>query len=76
MVLLAYEAPLEASFGLFGDSANIDEREVHGLHRTYRRVGNHFGRTRWNSYMTWIMWKLISVRLEMVLVSVQDRCTV
>jgi hypothetical protein len=24
----------------------------------------------------WVMWNLILVRLEMVLVSVQDRCTV
>jgi hypothetical protein len=24
----------------------------------------------------WVMWNLISVRLDMVLVSVQDRCTV
>ena len=26
--------------------------------------------------MTWVMWNLISICLEMVLVSVQDRCTV
>ena len=26
--------------------------------------------------MTWVMWSLISVRLETVLVSVEDRCTV
>jgi hypothetical protein len=26
--------------------------------------------------VTWIMWNLISVRLETLLVSVQDRCTV
>ena len=26
--------------------------------------------------MTWVMWNLLSVRLETVLVSVQDRCTV
>jgi hypothetical protein len=26
MVLLAYEAQLEAYFGLFGDSANLDAR--------------------------------------------------
>ena len=32
MVLLGTEAPVEARFGLFGDSANLDAREVHGLH--------------------------------------------
>jgi hypothetical protein len=26
--------------------------------------------------MTWVMWNLVSVRLETVLVTVQDRCTV
>ena len=26
--------------------------------------------------MTWVMWNLILVRLEIVFVSVQDRCTV
>ena len=48
MVLLGDEAQLEARFGLFGDSANLDARSVHGLHQTYHRLGNHFGRTRWN----------------------------
>jgi len=26
--------------------------------------------------VAWVMWNLVSVRLEVVLVSVQDRCTV
>jgi hypothetical protein len=26
--------------------------------------------------VTWVMWNLVSVHLEMLLVSVQDRCTV
>ena len=26
--------------------------------------------------MTWVMWNLVSIRLEIVLVLVQDRCTV
>jgi len=37
---------------------------------------NHFGRTRWNSKVTRVMLNHVSVRLEMVLVSVQDRCMV
>ena len=37
---------------------------------------NHFGRTQWNSYVTWVMWNLTSFHLETVLVSVQERCTV
>jgi hypothetical protein len=42
MVLLAYEAPLEAHFGLFGDSGNLDARLVHSLRRPYHRLKNHF----------------------------------
>ena len=49
MVLLGDEAQLEACFGPFGDSAHLDARSVHGLHRTYHMLGNRFGRTRWNS---------------------------
>ena len=47
MVPLGDEAQLEASFGAFRDSANLDARSVHGLRRTYHRLGNYFGRTRW-----------------------------
>jgi hypothetical protein len=34
MVLLGDEAQVDAPFGLFGDSANLDARWVHGLRRT------------------------------------------
>ena len=36
MVLLGDEAPVEAHFGPFGDSANFDARQLHGLRQTYR----------------------------------------
>ena len=49
MVILGDEAQVEASIGPFGDSVNLDARSVHGLRRTYHRLGNHFGRTRWSS---------------------------
>jgi hypothetical protein len=45
MGLLGDEAQVEAWFGLFGDSATIDERLVHGLRRTYRRLRNGIGGT-------------------------------
>ena len=45
IVLLGDEAQVQARFGLFGDSANLDARYVHGLRRTYHRLGNRFGRT-------------------------------
>ena len=47
MVLLGDEAELEARFGSFGDSANLDARSAHGLRRSYHKLGNHFGPTRW-----------------------------
>ena len=75
MVPLGDEALLEARFGPFGHSANLDARLVHCLRRAYHRLGNRFGRTRWNSYVTWVMRNLASFRLETVLVLVQDRCT-
>jgi hypothetical protein len=34
MALLGDEAQVETHFGLFGDSANLDTRYVHGLLRT------------------------------------------
>jgi hypothetical protein len=36
MVLLGDEAQLEARFGPFGDSANLDARLVHGLRLVYQ----------------------------------------
>ena len=43
-----------------------------------RTIGseNCFGRTRWNSYVMWVMSNIVSICLETVLVSLQDRCTV
>ena len=35
-----------------------------------------FGHTRWYSYVTRLKWMLISVRLEIVLMLTQVRCTV
>jgi hypothetical protein len=42
--LLGDKAQVEAHFGIFGDSGNLDE--VRGLRQTYHRLENHFGRTR------------------------------
>jgi hypothetical protein len=46
---LVDEAQVEARFGPFGDSANLDARLVYGLCRTYHRLGKHFRCTQWNS---------------------------
>ena len=45
MVRLGEEAQVKARFGLFGDSANLDARQVYSLHGTYHILGNQFGRT-------------------------------
>jgi hypothetical protein len=48
MVLQYDEVQVEARFSMFGDSANIDEKKVHGLRRMYHWLRNCFVRTRWN----------------------------
>jgi hypothetical protein len=52
---------MEAHFDPFGDSVNLHARLVHGLRRTCNRLRNRFGRTGWNSKVTWVNWKLASV---------------
>ena len=49
MVPLGDEAQVEARFGPFEDSANLDAREEHGLRRMYHGLVKRFGCTRWNS---------------------------
>jgi hypothetical protein len=46
MVLLGDVGQVEARFGLFGDSINLEERQVHGLRQIYLRLQNRFGQTR------------------------------
>jgi hypothetical protein len=43
---------------------------------TYHRLRNCFGSTRWYSWVTRLKWKLVSVRLDVVLILIQDRGTV
>jgi hypothetical protein len=47
MELLGDEAEMEACFGPFGGSSNLDE--VYGLRQTFHMLRNQFGRTRWYS---------------------------
>jgi hypothetical protein len=49
MVHLGDVAQLEAHFGPFRDSANLDATSMHGLRRTYHRLRNRLGCTRWKS---------------------------
>jgi hypothetical protein len=66
MELLGNMGQVEAHFDPFEDCVNLGARYVHGLRRTYHRLGNQFGHTRRHSYVTWVKCKLISVLLETV----------
>jgi hypothetical protein len=46
------------------------------LRQTYHGFRNCFRCTRRYSWVTRLKWKLVSVHLETVIVSMQDRCTV
>jgi hypothetical protein len=48
MELLGDMGHVEPRFSLFGDSISVGVGQVHGLRRTYRRLRNRFGCTRWN----------------------------
>jgi hypothetical protein len=48
-VLVSDMGRVESHFSPFVDSVSVSARQVHGLHRTYHRHRNHFGRTRWDS---------------------------
>jgi hypothetical protein len=76
MELISGVGRVEFHFSPIGDNVNVSAREVHGLHRTYNRHRNHFGRTRWDSYLTRLKWKLGLVRLKIVLLLMHDWCTV
>jgi hypothetical protein len=67
MELLYDNAHVEARFGPFGDSANLDGRYVHGLRLTYHWLRNRFRCTRLYSEVMGLKRKLISVHLEIVL---------
>ena len=58
MIILGEEAQVQGRFDLFGDSDNLDARQVHGLHGTYHMLRNPFGRTPMFSYMTCVIWNL------------------
>jgi hypothetical protein len=60
----------------FRYSVSVCARKVHGLGQMHHRLRNHFGCTQLNSLVTWVMWNLVLVHLDIVLVSVQDRCMV
>ena len=55
MELLGDVSLMESRFGPFGDSVGVGPRSVHGLRHTYHWLINRFGRTWWNSLVTWVV---------------------
>ena len=76
MELLADVGHMESHFVIIGDSVSIGARWVLSLRQTYPRLRYHFRRTRRYHYVTRLEWKLVSVRLEIVLILMQHKCTV
>jgi hypothetical protein len=74
MELVSDVGHVESRFSPFGDS--VSARLEHGLHRIYHRHRNRFGRSRSDSYVTRLKWKLGSVRFGIVLLLMQDWCLV
>jgi hypothetical protein len=67
---------VKSRFSPCGDGVSVSARYVHSLLQMYHRLSNCFGRTRWYPEVTRLKWKLVSVRLEIVLILTQDRCIV
>jgi hypothetical protein len=67
---------VKTHFSLFGDSANLDASQLHGLRRPYHWLRNYFGRTRWNYQVMWVMYNFISFCIEILTILMLDRCTV
>ena len=76
MVLLRDVGQVEAHFGPFGDSVNLDASLMLGLRRTVHRLENHFLHIQRYPLVMWVKWKLVLVCLEIVLIKAQDRCMV
>ena len=76
MEVLGHVGHVESHFDPFVHGVSVGSKLVRGLCQTYHRLRNHLGRSRWYSKVTRIKWKLDSVRLEIVLILTQDRCTV
>jgi hypothetical protein len=76
MELLGDMGLVKSHFGPFGDGVSVDASYMHGLRQTYHRLSSRFGITRWYSSVMRLKWKLILVYLEIVLISMRDRCMV
>jgi hypothetical protein len=76
MILLGDEAQVEACLSPFGDSGNLDARNMRGLCRMYHWLRKSCTTQPMELLGEWVMWNLVSVHLETVLVFVQYRCSI
>ena len=75
MELLDDMCHMESRFSPFGDIVSFGARYVHGLCLVHHSLRNHFGSTGWH-FGEEAQWKLGLICLEIVLILMQDRCTV
>ena len=66
---------MESLFGLVRNSVTFGARYVHGLRLMHHSLRNHFGSTCWY-FGEEARWKLGLICLQIVLILMQDRCTV
>jgi hypothetical protein len=76
MELLGNVGNVESHFGPFGASVSVCGKIGARFPPKYHRLRNHFGYSRWYSKVTRLLWKLVSVHLEIVLILTQGRCTI
>jgi hypothetical protein len=76
MELLGDMGHVESYFSPFGDSVCDGARLVHDLRQTFHRLRNPIGRTRWYSSVMTLWWMPTSFSLEIVLILMQDSCTI
>jgi hypothetical protein len=58
MVLLGDDAQMEALFGLFGDRLILTQDRSTLCAECTIMLGKHFGHTRWNTSVMWVMWNV------------------
>jgi len=67
---------MESRFSVLRDNISFGARYVQGLSLMHQSLRNHFGSTCWYSYVKRLKWRLGSVCLEILLILMQDRCTI
>ena len=76
MVLLGVMSLVEAHVGPFGGSVSLAQDRCMVCTECTTCMEIALGTPEWYSKVTYVKWKIVSVRFEIVLVLAQDRCTV